>query len=61
VFRVGLNADEVLPSAMDAQHAPSWQSDVRDVAVTSAVKRRLGLATVHLQPRSAIGEIDELA
>src|SRR5262249_41133490 len=29
--------------------------------VATAVKRRLGLAAVHLQPGPAIGEIDELA
>jgi hypothetical protein len=148
VFRADLNPDEVLPSAMRAQHAPSWQSDVREVAgeivdsvvlgtedrrvfisyahadgaqtaerlfdllsklrfdvfldrfrldpgadfieriadelvdkamivvvetphavrsswvrheVATAVKRRLGLAALHLQPGPAIGEIDELA
>jgi hypothetical protein len=32
VFRDGLNPDNVLPSAMQAQHAPSWQVDVREVA-----------------------------
>jgi hypothetical protein len=32
VFHTGLNPDNVLPSAMRAQHAPSWQADVREVA-----------------------------
>jgi hypothetical protein len=29
VFRADLNPDDVLPLAMQAQHAPSWQADVR--------------------------------
>ena len=148
VFRADLNPDHVLPPAMQAQHAPSWQSDVREVAseivnsivlgaedrrvfisyshadgaqiaerlfglltklrfdvfldrfrldpgvdfieriadelidkamivvvetphairstwvrheVATAVKRRLGLAAIHLQSGPTIGEIDELA
>ena len=32
VFRAGLNPDDVLPPAMQAQQAPSWQSDVGEVA-----------------------------
>jgi TIR domain-containing protein len=32
VFRADLNPDNVLPPAMQAQHAPSWQADVREVA-----------------------------
>ena len=32
VFRSGLNPDQVLPAALDRQHAPSWVHDVREVA-----------------------------
>jgi hypothetical protein len=32
VFRADLNPDHVLPQAMIAQHAPSWQADVLEVA-----------------------------
>ena len=32
LFREGLNPDDVLPHAMLSQHAPSWQSDIREVA-----------------------------
>jgi hypothetical protein len=32
VFRMGRNPDVVLPAAIARQHAPSWTSDIRDVA-----------------------------
>ncbi|HUY52611.1 MAG TPA: toll/interleukin-1 receptor domain-containing protein [Streptosporangiaceae bacterium] len=32
VFRADLNPDHVLPQVMLAQHAPSWQADIREVA-----------------------------
>jgi hypothetical protein len=32
VFRADLDPDVVLPTAMRTQHAPNWQSDIREVA-----------------------------
>jgi TIR domain len=54
VFRAGLNPDDVLPLAMHRQHAPSWQSDVREVAaeiidsvVLGAEERRVFVSYAH--------------
>lgn len=59
VFRMGHNPDVVLPAAIARQHAPSWTSDIRDVAadiVDSVVlgdeERRVFISYSHQDGRS---------